>query len=338
MSDSSSSPTPASCAGLFHCTDNNNQDFHYLSEEDEVIVCDRHPCPHRFDDTISRLTEVLERFDDCKAITRPPSTRATPITIDDQLPTSSHNTPPPIEETLPISPLAEHFSNLDLDPDPLFYELPSTSALAEEAEYPCTAPNPSPAPRTASPQPIRDQPKEMDVQAQINALVGAVQSLVQQMANSGTSQGVVQVNAALKPKEPESFSGDKSKYENWKNEMMICVNGASLNETIRYVLSFIRGNKAIDQWKRAFRMANCTVAPGATSPAWTFQNVEEFWNALDKVFLDPNTRRRAFNDLTALSQGSNTAQDFFVEFEQLVAAAGLQTTEPSVIEMALQKV
>ena len=82
-------------------------------------------------------------------------------------------------------------------------------------------------------------------------------------------------------------------------------------------------------------MANCTVAAGATSPAWTVQNVEEFCNALDRVFLDPNTQQQAFNNLTALTQGSNMAQDFFVEFKQLVATAGPQTTEPSVIKMAL---
>ena len=41
------------------------------------------------------------------------------------------------------------------------------------------------------------------------------------------------------------------------------------------------------------------------------------------------------NSLTALTQGSNMAQDFFVEFKQLVATAGLQITEPSVIKMAL---
>ncbi|RDX44818.1 hypothetical protein OH76DRAFT_1301194, partial [Lentinus brumalis] len=139
-------------------------------------------------------------------------------------------------------------------------------------------------------------------------------------------------------KEPEPFTGDKSKYDTWKNEMLIYVDGATLDQTIKYVLSYIRGNKSIDQWKRAFRLANLTAATGQTPAKWNFTSTAAFWDALDKVFHDPNSKRRAFNDLTALTQGNRSAQDFFVEFEQHLGTAGLTTTDPSAIEMILQKV
>ena len=340
MSDSDSDSSTADCAGQFHCL-YGTRDFNYDPETDTLDACDRSPCPHRYDDTTSQLGHILADHDTyplAHPITRPSSARVTPLVVDAPLPTP----PQPTQvhnDTASVSPLAEHFDNLDLDPDPLVYELPSSSAPPTEAHNPSSTSEPHTGTGEAPPPAV---PPELLTMASIgpqdiNGLVQAIHGLVQQMQQNATTpvQAPVSVSTVkLKPKEPEAFAGDKSKYETWKNEMLIYVQGESRNEMIKYVLSYIRGNKAIDSWKRAFREAHHTGTP----PQWTFASSSAFWEALDKVFADPNLKRRAYNDLTQLTQGNKSAQDFFVEFEQLLTTAGLTTKDPSAVEMILQKV
>ncbi|KAI0800170.1 hypothetical protein C8Q74DRAFT_1444135 [Fomes fomentarius] len=71
----------------------------------------------------------------------------------------------------------------------------------------------------------------------------------------------------------------------------------------------------------------------STLPATKFATVKDFWDELDKYFVDPNLAKTAQARLEKCYMGNREANDFFQDFEELVLQAGFKTTDAHVLDI-----
>ena len=113
---------------------------------------------------------------------------------------------------------------------------------------------------------------------------------------------------------PEPFSGDKTKFSAFLRQLklnFIADPTSFVNDQakILYALSFMRDNTA-GAWSEAF------IDEAISKNSWDSWN--DFEAKLAKSFGDPNEHRNAQDALDSLRQGKRTAEDYFLEFDQLV--------------------
>ncbi|KAI0371858.1 hypothetical protein BV20DRAFT_908647, partial [Pilatotrama ljubarskyi] len=110
---------------------------------------------------------------------------------------------------------------------------------------------------------------------------------------------------------PRDVQWTKSRYSPWKFSLQQYVAGLQKARAISVILSYIQGER-VDIWKEAFWRAHYD------NGSWNFKTIDTFWEKLDSIFDDPNTRHTAQVKLESLKM-RGSAQEFFTEFEQLVA-------------------
>ncbi|KAJ3015736.1 hypothetical protein NUW54_g962 [Trametes sanguinea] len=128
-----------------------------------------------------------------------------------------------------------------------------------------------------------------------------------------------------KLKDPETFNGTKSRYSPWKFSLQQYVAGLDKDRAISIVLSYIQGER-VDVWKEAFSRAHYV------NGSWNFATLNAFWEKLDSIFDDPNTRHTAQAKLESLKM-RGSAQEFFTEFEQLVTIAKYRLDDEFVLNI-----
>jgi Retrotransposon gag protein/Zinc knuckle len=145
------------------------------------------------------------------------------------------------------------------------------------------------------------------------------------MANTPTVR--LPVNA------PDPFNGDKTKFSAFLRQIKI--NFAANPEVftthvskILYTLSYMREGVA-GSWSEVF------IDGALASNSWGDWNA--FEEKLKDSFGDPNERRNMQNALDALRQGKKTAEEYFLEFDQLAFRAGYATGHDEELIRILEK-
>jgi len=120
---------------------------------------------------------------------------------------------------------------------------------------------------------------------------------------------------------PEIFTGDKTKFSTFLRQLKLnfvadSASFANDQAKIIYALSFMRDNTA-GAWSEAF------IDEAISKNSW--DKWSEFEAKLTKSFGDPNEHRNAQDSLDSLRQGKRTAEDYFLEFDQLARIAGYAT-------------
>lgn len=124
---------------------------------------------------------------------------------------------------------------------------------------------------------------------------------------------------------PAVFDGSKAKYASWRRQIILYIAEKKDRFTtdeakILFVLSYMKEGFA-DKWAQNYLEAKIDdVGEVTIIDTW-----KDFLEALDKTFKDANFRLNAQTRLEALKQGSHTADEYFVEFEQLMVQAGFKT-------------
>ncbi|KAI0730649.1 hypothetical protein C8Q76DRAFT_593951, partial [Earliella scabrosa] len=126
---------------------------------------------------------------------------------------------------------------------------------------------------------------------------------------------------------PDAFDGtNKARYQPWKQQLQLHVGSMEKDRAITTVVSFIRGER-IEHWREAFSKKHHQAGQ------WSFKDLAEFWEALDKVFVDPNLAKTAQVRLERCFMGNREANEFFLDFEELVEQAGFKTTDSHVLDL-----
>ncbi|KAI0758816.1 hypothetical protein C8Q74DRAFT_1161126, partial [Fomes fomentarius] len=125
---------------------------------------------------------------------------------------------------------------------------------------------------------------------------------------------------------PDNFDGTKTRYDAWKEQANLHVGGVEKNRAISILLSYIHGEH-IEQWRKIFTQQH------RSNDAWTFATIKDFWDKLDKYFVDPNLVKTAQARLEKCYMGNCEANDFFQDFKELVLQAGFKTTDAHVLDI-----
>ncbi len=132
---------------------------------------------------------------------------------------------------------------------------------------------------------------------------------------------------------PEIFTGDKTKFSTFLRQLKLnfvadSASFANDQAKIIYALSFMRDNTA-GAWSEAF------IDEAISKNSW--DKWSEFEAKLTKSFGDPNEHRNAQDSLDSLRQGKRTAEDYFLEFDQLARIAGYATGHDDELIRVLEK-
>ncbi|EED82443.1 predicted protein [Postia placenta Mad-698-R] len=127
---------------------------------------------------------------------------------------------------------------------------------------------------------------------------------------------------------PEDFTREKEKYEKWKMEVLLYLEDHNVTDNTRMIniiISFVRGPK-VDAYIRLLYTTQC--AQGV----WKI-TAQRVWELFDNHFLDISLREKAQQKLEYIQQGSRSADDFLIEFEDLVNQAQYDLTADHVIRL-----
>lgn len=147
------------------------------------------------------------------------------------------------------------------------------------------------------------------------------------MSNHQNRNDRVPVNA------PEEFKGDKTKFAMFMRQVKINFAADPIpfildQNKILYTLSYMRDSVA-GTWSEAY------IDAALATNDWGTWN--EFETKLAQSFGDPNEKRNAQNALEALGQDKKTAEEFFLEFDQLARRADYATGHDDELICLLEK-
>ena len=133
---------------------------------------------------------------------------------------------------------------------------------------------------------------------------------------------------------PSEFNGDKSKFKSWFRRISLYIKDCPQlyleEKKIDFLFSYITGPK-VEAWVEAYYAKNYDwQASNEGSDPWkvTYQRVRQ---DIEGQFTDLNKARIAQDKIEVLKQGSNSAEDFFQEFEVLLIEAEYQKNNNNVI-------
>ncbi|EED85442.1 predicted protein [Postia placenta Mad-698-R] len=209
-----------------------------------------------------------------------------------------------------------------LFPFPTEDDTPMPDEPPVQPQVPLRQPRPRHPPRSPpQPTPVPNAgPRQPDPATAIFTQAFAQIAQTLQLMQQGQQHG----SAGRKPvvNKPKDFDGDKELYEKWKMEMRLFIADHQISDDNRktnVIVSYIRGPK-VDAFVRILYNTNCA------GGYWQISSTE-LWNILDEHYVDASLKEKAQQKIEYIRQGSRSADDYIVEFEDLASQAGYRLAD-----------